>query len=624
MRFLAGLFFILLAMSCQSGGEAVTTQQEEQEAPSELPFHTLSLDDMSAFQEAAGNWSIVGGVLSDYKQDHNVATEAGTGVLVNQNDETNKDALYTTWEHGDLELKLEVMMPKGSNSGLYFQGRYEVQLLDSWLKEGVDFSDIGGIYQRWDESKPEGQKGYEGHPPKLNAAKAPGLWQEFHIIFRAPRFDASGNKTENARFEKVELNGMLVQEDVEVTGPTRAAFFEDEAATGPLVIQGDHGPVAFRNISYKRYFDEPKLELADINYQYFEVEGPITQLPDFDTMTVVKEGTTDSLVYTTLSERNEQVAYIFTGKLQVPKAGEYLFTLLSDDGSQLFIDGNMLVDNDGKHDYEPKTGLTELSEGTHDFRLTYFNYTWGQGLTLMYEGPEMRKQPLVSRVRTRNRGDSPQITVTPAGAPEMVRSFVMHDGEKLTHAISVGDPSGLNYSLDLRRGALLQFWRGAFADVTEMWYRRGQPQLLHPLAMAVAANAGHIAAVLENTDATYPTEQDDQISMDAYDINDQDQPIFHYKVGGTIVSDHYEPAENGQELIRTISADRGSGQLFTRLAADHYIKSVGNGYYSVGGKYYIRFLDDGVAPLIRQNGGQEEMLYALTDSSKEVKYAILW
>lgn len=625
MRFLAGLVTILLAIGCQPGAEEVTTQEEPQpETPSELPFQSLSLDDMSAFREAAGNWSVVGSVLSDHTQDQHIATEAGTGVLVNQNDDTNRDALYTSWEHGDLELKLEVMMPKGSNSGIYFQGRYEVQLFDSWMKETAGFADIGGIYERWDDARPEGQQGYEGHDPMGNAARAPGLWQEFHIIFRAPRFDASGNKTENARFEKVLLNGMLVQEDVEVTGPTRAAFFDDESVTGPLVLQGDHGPVAFRNMEYKRYFDEPKLELANINYQYFEIDGPITNLPDFDTMTVVKEGTTDSLVYKTLSERDEQVAYIFTGKLQVPKSGTYLFTLLSDDGSQLFINGDMLVDNDGKHDYEPKTGIIELTEGQHDLRLDYFNNTWGQGLTLMYEGPEMRKQPLVSRTRTQNRNNRPQIAVVPDGAPEMVRSFVMHQGQKLTHAMSVGDPGGLHYSVDLRQGALLQFWRGDFADVTEMWYQRGQPQLLQPMAMAVAANAGHLAAVLSSTEAAYPTEQDDAISMQAYDINDQEQPVFHYLVGGTVVSDHYAPAESGRELIRTISADQGKANLYTRLAADKYIKPVGNGYYSVGGKYYIRILNQGAEPLIRQHDGQDEILFALTDSSKEVKYAILW
>ena len=94
----------------------------------------------------------------------------------------------------------------------------------------------------------KGKEGYEGHTPKRNASKAPGEWQTFDITFRAPRFDAAGKKVENARFIKVVHNGQVIHENVEMTGPTRGSKFENEAASGPIVIQGDHGPVAYRNL----------------------------------------------------------------------------------------------------------------------------------------------------------------------------------------------------------------------------------------------------------------------------------------------------------------------------------------------------------------------------------------
>lgn len=82
--------------------------------------------------------------------------------------------------------------------------------------------------------------------------------QSYQIWFRAPRFDASGTtdehgltrrkKVEPARFLRVLFNGQLVQKDVDVDGPTRAALSIPEAAQHPLMLQGDHGPVAFRNI----------------------------------------------------------------------------------------------------------------------------------------------------------------------------------------------------------------------------------------------------------------------------------------------------------------------------------------------------------------------------------------
>lgn len=612
-----------LVLGCQLETQNPPSTIQE-EVPSKLPLTPLTLDDLSAFEPVGTNWLVVGSVLSDHTQEKHLLTEAGTGILVNQNDENNRDNLHTNWEHGDLELKVEVMVPKGSNSGIYLQGRYEVQLRDSWQKENPGFGDCGGIYQRWDETRPDGEKGFEGHPPLQNAAKAPGLWQQFHIFFRAPRFDEAGNKTENARFEKVILNGVIIQENVEVTGPTRAASFRDEALTGPLMIQGDHGPVALRNIRYKRYFDEAPLAINNIQYQYFEIDGPITALPNFDSLTVVREGTTDSLVYQTLSERDQRVAYIFTGQLEVAKSGEYLFTVYSDDGSQLFIRDKMLIDNDGKHDYEPKSGLIALDQGTHNFKLTYFNNNWGQGLTVFYEGPELRQQPLVSRLMESKNQEKTFIVVQPEDGPEMVRSFVMHQNRKLTHTISVGDPTGLHYSVDLRRGGLLQFWRGNFADVTEMWHHRGIPQLLQPREMAVAAESGLLAAMLEDPQATYPTDHQDVLVFKSYRINQNQQPVFTYRVGEALVTDFYQPDANKGEIVRTIRTDKGIDNLYTRIAAGDYIKPVGNGYFSVGGNYYIRLIGSSTEPIIRQQDGQEEMLFALSDATKGVTYAMLW
>ena len=82
----------------------------------------------------------------------------------------------------------------------------------------------------------------------VNASRRPGEWQSFHIWFQSPKFDAGGKKIANAKFLRVLHNGLLVQKDVEVDGPTRAAMELPEAPMNPIMLQGDHGPVAFRNI----------------------------------------------------------------------------------------------------------------------------------------------------------------------------------------------------------------------------------------------------------------------------------------------------------------------------------------------------------------------------------------
>lgn len=155
--------------------------------------------------------------------------------------------LVTDQKFGDIELYLEFMISKGSNSGVYLQGLYEVQVFDSWgSTEPMTTSDGGAIYHRWIENR-----GIGGSAPSRNASRRPGEWQSFHIWFRAPRFDSAGKKIENARFIRVVHNGLSVQSNVEVDGPTRAAMDVAEAPLNPIMIQGDHGPVAYRNIYWR-------------------------------------------------------------------------------------------------------------------------------------------------------------------------------------------------------------------------------------------------------------------------------------------------------------------------------------------------------------------------------------
>ncbi len=152
--------------------------------------------------------------------------------------------LVTEQKFGDVELYLEFMLAKGSNSGVYLHGLYEVQVFDSWgSTEPLTSSDCGGIYHRWINNR-----GVGGSTPSRNASLRPGQWQSFYIWFRAPRFDANGKKTENAKFVRVVHNGLSIQQNVEVDGPTRAAMSIPEAPTNPIMLQGDHGPVAYRNI----------------------------------------------------------------------------------------------------------------------------------------------------------------------------------------------------------------------------------------------------------------------------------------------------------------------------------------------------------------------------------------
>jgi len=214
------------------------------ETPAPYAFDTTKV---AGWKGDPTDWITVSAVTGSATEKTWINVAPGTGLLINGAAGKARD-LTSEFEHGDVEAEIEFCFPKGSNSGIYFQNRYEIQILDSFGKAEVSVHDMGAVYERWDEKRDP--KGFEGTKPLTNAAKAPGEWQTLHVIFRAPRFAADGTKTANAKFDLVELNGVVIHRNVEVTGPTRGGL-PTEAAKGPIRLQGDHGPIAFRKLVFK-------------------------------------------------------------------------------------------------------------------------------------------------------------------------------------------------------------------------------------------------------------------------------------------------------------------------------------------------------------------------------------
>jgi hypothetical protein len=217
-------------------------------AEKDTAVQLLSGKDLAAWRRPAGDWAPVKNVSLDTTDPGKFKTSEGEGAVVN-GDQGKTTHLVSRDEFGDVELHVEFCLARKSNSGVYLMGRYEVQIYDSYGVEKDQYPGIecGGIYARW-----IGEQNVDGHSPRVNASKPAGEWQSFDIVFRAPRFDASGNKIANAKFVRVQHNGKTIHEDVELKGPTRAAMFEDEKAVGPLMLQGDHGPIAYRNIVVRK------------------------------------------------------------------------------------------------------------------------------------------------------------------------------------------------------------------------------------------------------------------------------------------------------------------------------------------------------------------------------------
>ncbi|MCP4190392.1 MAG: DUF1080 domain-containing protein [Planctomycetaceae bacterium] len=228
-HYLAGIQFALGDLDADTTPSGSLDNSTTQTTTIE-PFRGNNLDGWKLKRPNGSHWQ-AGSVKLTPNDPSKLQLQGKTGQLVNL--KAKGVDIFTEENFGDCRLELEVMVPKGSNSGIYLHGNYEVQVLDSFGREKIGAGDIGGIY------------GAEA--PRVNAAKAPGEWQTFLIDFQAPRFEG-GKKVANAIFKRVLLNGQLIQENVEVKQPTGGNLGQGEAATGPLMFQGDHGAVAYRNI----------------------------------------------------------------------------------------------------------------------------------------------------------------------------------------------------------------------------------------------------------------------------------------------------------------------------------------------------------------------------------------
>ena len=182
--------------------------------------------DLSKWESADGKparWKVVNGVME---------VAPGTGDI------------HTAQAFGDCQLHVEWAEPNPphdndqarGNSGVYLMSKYELQVLDSYQNKTYPDGQAGAVYGQF--------------PPLVNASLPPGEWQSYEIIFHGPRFTADGKLLHPARMTVIQ-NGMLVQDNVTLTGPTAYHArppYAPHPEKLPLLLQDHDQPVRFRNI----------------------------------------------------------------------------------------------------------------------------------------------------------------------------------------------------------------------------------------------------------------------------------------------------------------------------------------------------------------------------------------
>lgn len=162
------------------------------------------------------SWSVVDGVLTN--------TDKGTDLV--------SEEKFT-----DFELHVEVRVPKGGNSGVYLQGRYEIQIGDTAGMTDLTNSMMGAIYSKI--------------APKMNAAKPAGEWQSLDVHFMQAVRDKTGAVVLKPMVTVI-LNDEIIIDRGEIDGPTGGALDADEGTPGPIMLQGDHTAVEYRNIIIRK------------------------------------------------------------------------------------------------------------------------------------------------------------------------------------------------------------------------------------------------------------------------------------------------------------------------------------------------------------------------------------
>ncbi len=576
----------------------------------------ISLDDLSAFQNAPRHWRIVGDVFYDLKDESIIKEEKGTGVLIYNPKDNDKQPILTNVEHGDMDLEFDFMMPKGSTSAVYLQGSYGIRLNDSWDETNSIAKASGAIYQSIEGNKPVAPI----IPPRFDVCRAPGLWQNLKIFFQAPKFDGTGKKISNAKFTKVVYNGVVIHENIEVPEAASQKHPGNENPLGVLTFSSNDG-IAVRNMRYKIYSNDV-VKVNNLSYSYYD--GKFDKIPEVAEAS--KHGKAQVITWKMTGSQGSFVLK-FDGEFIIPKSGTYVFHLQSRDISQLIInDKTVIVPGD-------KLDSQILEKGSHKFSLVYIkeNSEGTPQLGLFVEGPGIATHSLhaaSSLVPTMER----PIIVEPGKRTIVQRCFMANGLQKRTFCVAVGEPGQIHYAMDLSLGAVINVWKGSFLDVTTMWTERGEEQLAKPLGSTIELSSGPTIALLKNKDETWPGTilERNNYQFKGYRLDEQKRPTFKYIIHGLAIEDKIIPENNDQYLTRTLTVNDKSNtkNLWFRLAKGSQIKLLPNGLYSIDdNNYYIEIKTNKKQnPLIRKvQDGEELLLPAILDEGQaQLTYSIIW
>ena len=293
------------------------------------------------------------------------------------------------------------------------------------------------------------------------------------------------------------------------------------------------------------------------------------------------------------------------------------------------MDKDTVINRNGDYNLDSLgLGKTTLPKGVVPFTFIYNKHRpWTSGFSLEVEGPRIQKHALQAPGSLDLDGGAvDRIMVEVENEPIAQRSFLMHEGKKRTHCVSVGTPQAIHYAYDLQFGSLLKVWDGEFLDATPMWRSRGSKQLGVPSGFTVSFDGSPEFAQLENYNKEWPktiVENKDWKSL-GYELNSDGLPVFSYHYEGSTIKDKMIAVDSDRRLKREITVD-GSNEIWHKIAAGESISKLPDGTYIVNDEsYFIDFQKDNLNPVIRKSSGLDELLVKLPSGTQKIDYSIIW
>ncbi len=388
----------------------------------------------------------------------------------------------------------------------------------------------------------------------------------------------------------------------------------------------------------------PKL-ISDVTYSLYE--GNWKKLPDFASLEPVATGKLPKgLVTLSPADKIKKgFGMVFEGKLKIPLTGQYFFSIASDDGSALAVDGETVVGNDGIHPMkEARMKVEDLEAGEHTFKLLYFDGGGQRSLAFNVKGPGDFGTVHLSEDRTKAKKKTESydpILLEPENEGEAIvhRAFLP---DSQPRAIGVGYPDRVSVVWDADTLNLSYVYRGDFMDASPHWNGRGSASKPIGVDKVITAQ-GLPFQVLESLDEPWEPYSQAKVKYErdtadpkkeitinvkhpdyqfrGYRLDRKRFPTFQYDYQDLEVTDHFTPEEvdGVTALVRTITTTGKAGENVYLRVANTGTGTGENGWIDIGAQMAIKI--EGAEPVIRKIGDKNETLVPVgSDTTLTITY----